>query len=181
MFTRKTYMQQKLQHLQGDEDIPKDVLQKVKYELDAHNAPCSRKNIWLALKKLNLLQYVEKIPSIINKLNIDMELEKTTLDAEQECPVCFERMKTFVKLECKHLFCETCISKIKRDGTMKCPLCRNIQNVFVKYSLSDEDQKIILDEFNKTMEQYRSGSKNMIPFDQIIRIIANKNGIRIDS
>ena len=51
-------------------------------------------------------------------------------------------------------------------------------------SLSDTDMKTILDEFIKTKDQYfrkgiLSGKLQIMPFREIIKIIAEKNGIKI--
>ncbi|KAK0666119.1 putative DNA repair and recombination protein RAD5B [Cercophora samala] len=45
------------------------------------------------------------------------------IESQEECPVCFEVMKSPVITHCKHVYCRPCISKvIEIQG--KCPMCR---------------------------------------------------------
>ncbi|MCJ7637110.1 MAG: RING finger protein [Nitrososphaeraceae archaeon] len=101
-------------------------------------------------------------------------------DAE-ECSVCLNEIKEFIQLSCKHLFCESCIDQIKKNNQIKCPLCRNMQDVIESYNLSHEDKDIILNEFSNSMEQYRTfGGRNFMSFELIIQDIAEKKGIKLN-
>ena len=60
------------------------------------------------------------------------EERKQTYDVKPEnfeCPICLET-ETIVhvkKLECAHIFCHSCVSKMTIDSSIKCPLCRKQQ------------------------------------------------------
>jgi late competence protein required for DNA uptake (superfamily II DNA/RNA helicase) len=109
------------------------------------------------------------------------KLSTITTEVKEECAVCFEDTVEFVQLECNHFFCESCINKIRNNNQIKCPLCRNRQmnHLMDQCNLSEKDKKTILDEFIRTEGEYRIFGKNYIPFDLIIRQIAEKNGIKI--
>ena len=62
---------------------------------------------------------------------------------EEECPVCYEDLQdeSFVKLNCSHQFCKSCIRKCIYTNHFKFPLCRETltkiytQNPIVKMSI----------------------------------------------
>ena len=45
---------------------------------------------------------------------------------EEDCPICYEKMEdeSFVKLNCSHQFCKTCIKGCISRGQFNCPMCR---------------------------------------------------------
>ncbi len=101
-------------------------------------------------------------------------LTKITIEQKEECPICFENITIAIKLECSHQFCELCITKIKDCDAIKCPLCRKKQETVEMQNLSKSDQKIIIEQFRSTQNQYKNGN-NFIPFSEIIQDIKNKN------
>lgn len=44
-------------------------------------------------------------------------------EAGGSCPICYEKYANPVLLQCKHIFCEACIT-IWLDREQTCPLCR---------------------------------------------------------
>ena len=46
-----------------------------------------------------------------------------TVDAEGDCPICFESMDEGVQLKCSHVFHELCLSRWFMETTT-CPMCR---------------------------------------------------------
>lgn len=62
------------------------------------------------------------------------EAEDTCRDG---CPICLKKVKmiSFVKTNCKHLFCFQCITKClkaHRIGEYKCPMCReNVTHLYI--------------------------------------------------
>lgn len=50
----------------------------------------------------------------------DIELEDFN-----ECPICYEELINYVKLECNHNFCLKCHTGLVKNKQSKCPLCRN--------------------------------------------------------
>ncbi len=180
-YTMENHMKYKLSQLEGKDLIPNEILEQIKNKLKEGMLPTTRTSVRSTLKELKLCEYIDYIPSILNHLNKDNELIKITVGEPQECPICLNGVKEFIKLTCKHLFCESCIDQIKKDNQIKCPLCRNMQNIFEWYILTLEEKNIIIDEFTKTMDQYRTvGGRNFISFDLIIQDIAQKKGIKLN-
>jgi len=50
---------------------------------------------------------------------------KLTLFNDNECPICYEDLVNYVKLECNHNFCLECHSDFIINKYTKCPICRN--------------------------------------------------------
>lgn len=134
--------------------------------------------IRMILRKPRRVRYYDMAYTILNHFNERKDLE--IINKEIECPVCYEDVNEVLKLECNHLFCKVCVEKLKQNNQIKCPLCRNIQNAFVTYNLSEEDKKIIMNEFIKFQDEYKIGKQHMLPFDLIIQNIAEKKGIKLD-
>jgi len=179
VFTPAHYMKQKLEEEQGNKNISEKLLTPIKIELDKRHIQIIDRNIIKSiLRDLNLQKYYSLVPSIVKQLNKDKCLNKTILDDEIECPICFEEIKEAIKLECTHLFCETCMIKINSNNSIKCPLCRQVQETVKEYNLSDDDMKIILTEFINTEKEYRI-VKNYISFSEIIKDIAHRKGIKL--
>jgi len=178
-FTPAHYAKYKMKQLEGKQNVPDDVVSKVKAEIDNRriNTP-TKFDIKQIMRDLKLQRYYDNIPSIYRIINKYKELTKTTLNEPMECPVCLEQIVEAIKLECKHLFCSICIEQIKKDDTIKCPLCRKINDAIEFHDLSEADQKTILDEFTLTQDQYKIG-KNFISFDEIIKDICQKKGIKL--
>jgi len=76
------------------------------------------------------------------------------------------------------MFCENCVKKITIDNSIKCPLCRGVQEMLCNYKLTNEECNIIMKEFTRTQEEYKIG-KNYLPFNQIIKKIAENNNIKV--
>ena len=66
-----------------------------------------------------------------------------TCDENEICPICYEylQIKSFVKLNCSHIFCKSCIILCNTLNITKCAICRiditkiYTQNPIVNYSI----------------------------------------------
>jgi len=102
--------------------------------------------------KRELKSELERISEYLypsKKFNIKItKTRKTT--TKTECPICYETMKTIIKTNCNHEFCDSCI-KTYLDSCEKhpsCPLCREsvmelkttnkkIEQVLKKYCIEE--------------------------------------------
>jgi hypothetical protein len=64
---------------------------------------------------------------LVSKL-VEYQVLKLEEDCEKgsECPICYEDLtkETFVKLNCSHIFCKTCIKHCIERKMMTCSMCR---------------------------------------------------------
>ena len=76
---------------------------------------------------------------ILNNENVDVEYLKRQfiemyekLEEYTECSVCFDRLTkdNMELLKCGHIYCKSCISKLKENATPTCPTCRKKIVVF---------------------------------------------------
>ena len=68
------------------------------------------------------------------------------------CPICIEEITTPVILNCKHIYCTTCIQTYEKKGGKLCPCCRT--PFFTEYTMSKEDQLLLLKlKFNRFDER----------------------------
>ena len=75
----------------------------------------------------------------------DIELE---IFNDNECPICYERLVNYIKLECKHNFCLTCHSGFIKNNHIKCPICRTVikgmdDNINLYKTMNDNNQILI--------------------------------------
>jgi len=66
-------------------------------------------------------------------LKNDVEIKKEEENINNECAICLENIKNEHKLNCKHKFCKECIERVIEINKIKCPLCRQITNIKIKY------------------------------------------------
>ena len=83
------------------------------------------------LSLLNLLRGKEKMlcgakPTTIDKVNHNMQLMNYFFQEEDDCYICFEKLKDKkpVVPKCGHILCNDCLLKIHLEDHPKCPLCR---------------------------------------------------------
>lgn len=68
---------------------------------------------------------------------IEYSLNNNDDHCRDGCPICLKKvkMKSFVKTNCKHLFCFQCITKCLKShkyGKYKCPMCRvDVTHLFI--------------------------------------------------
>ena len=48
----------------------------------------------------------------------------SNIQKELECRVCLEQITDVKLLKCLHTFCEECLVKVAKEGTILCPICR---------------------------------------------------------
>jgi pyruvate formate-lyase activating enzyme-like uncharacterized protein len=73
------------------------------------------------------LDFINFISREVNERDVMNEedfqnLEKT--DSENNCPICFLDTKDNIILNCKHVFCESCIKEWLIKNKNNCPICR---------------------------------------------------------
>ena len=51
------------------------------------------------------------------------------IQKELQCGVCFEQITDAKLLKCLHTFCEECLVKVAKQGTILCPICRATTHV----------------------------------------------------
>jgi hypothetical protein len=87
------------------------------------------------------------IPEIV-KPSMELILNLESVDAEEDCPVCYEKPveKNYVTTNCSHDFCLECIKKIIPTRNMvSCPLCReNVTNMVCHSNICVEDIKPLI-------------------------------------
>ncbi|KAK4175876.1 putative DNA repair and recombination protein RAD5B [Triangularia setosa] len=72
---------------------------------------------------LRLLENSDVVPLNAKNCALLQQALQLFIESQEECPVCFEAMKSPAITHCKHVFCRPCISKvIGIQG--KCPMCR---------------------------------------------------------
>jgi len=85
------------------------------------------------------------VPQEIVKPTIRLIMNLESVDATEDCPVCYEKPmdKHFVTTNCSHDFCLECIKKIIPTRTMvSCPLCReNVTTMVCHSNICVEDIK----------------------------------------
>jgi hypothetical protein len=70
---------------------------------------------------------------------IEYSLNENEDHCRDGCPICLKKvkMKSFVKTNCKHLFCFQCITKCLKThkyGNYKCPMCReDVTHLYINY------------------------------------------------
>jgi len=81
--------------------------------------------LWTILNYLN-----QKL--ILNQTNNQNQNQGITdpyfsVAEEEECPICTERIKYKIELDCRHNFCGRCIGQLIQHSSnfLKCPLCRS--------------------------------------------------------
>jgi len=121
-YTKLNHFKYMLEKYQSNSDyfIPHEML-----EFIANHAKILNKDpktlTYLEIKKIlrhcNKLKYIDDIPKIIAYFNssnvISTEHNYITLD-KFECPICyneFSKLNDLYKLECNHLYCNTCKSR----------------------------------------------------------------------
>ena len=75
----------------------------------------------------------------------DIELEMYN---NNECPICYERLVNYIKLECSHHFCLTCHAGFIKNNHLKCPICRTVikgmnENIHLYQIVNDDNESLI--------------------------------------
>jgi len=82
-------------------------------------------------------------------------------DLHEECPICTDRIKYKVELDCRHNFCGKCIMDYYdtvRPNGLKCPLCReNIRIVNAENLVRDNNTREFYDRIVKFNHRNLSG------------------------
>lgn len=92
----------------------------------------------------------------IQKIFLSFIYKKTTLNTEVnmersfECPICLDQYSSEVKpllIPCGHTACIRCISSLKKQKILECPVCRTMHHnieisvLSINYALISTEQK----------------------------------------
>jgi hypothetical protein len=112
--------------------------------------------IYMIILSIILFLFWNVVKFIMEKQNTnsnDINRDENNLNEEQlkyhnvgefeECPICTERVKYKVELDCRHNFCGECIinwytSRI--PSSMQCPICRNVPRLINAENLRRSEQ-----------------------------------------
>ncbi|XP_052161839.1 putative SWI/SNF-related matrix-associated actin-dependent regulator of chromatin subfamily A member 3-like 1 [Oryza glaberrima] len=91
------------------------------------------------------LEDVSKNPELLKKLASLVD------DGDDfECPICLAPPAKTVITSCTHIYCQTCIMKILKSSSSRCPICRRLlckEDLFIAPEIKhpDEDSSVNLD------------------------------------
>ena len=175
MYTRESHMKYKL-NKQNESNIPNEILEMIKQNLNEHNLEPNVINIKKILRDKHLQRYYIDVPYCV-KILFETQITSVQLLEEIECPICYENIVTCTKLKCNHMFCNECIKIISRDNvSIKCPMCRDICTIKEYSSLTLEEQNLICQYYTVNKKKYEMNGHG-IPFDTIIKMIIDELGI----
>lgn len=89
--------------------------------------------------------------SLLNKNEekfTNLKLEVSRLRKKVFCPICIIREKNVILLNCFHVFCKYCVSKMISSRSRKCPICKkscgleNYKEIFFYYLFNNSVNKI---------------------------------------
>ncbi|XP_050306848.1 uncharacterized protein LOC126743683 [Anthonomus grandis grandis] len=106
-------------------------------------------------------QQLKKLAEIINSLG-----------AKVKCPICLDYINKWTELECRHKFCNTCISEIKSNKAYTCPLCKRKFN---------KRSPIFKDEFGEQLSKFVNKAAQLIKEKYAIEVeelVLNKTNIQ---
>jgi SWI/SNF-related matrix-associated actin-dependent regulator of chromatin subfamily A3 len=78
-------------------------------------------NPWLVISKMKRLKNVQSLQRATERL----AFFNTSMNMEEECPVCYDNIANSIASPCGHKCCNGCWDKIMRFGINKCPKCRS--------------------------------------------------------
>ena len=77
-------------------------------------------NPWLVISKMKRLENIKSLQRATERL----EFYNSSLNMEEECPICYDNVADAIANPCGHKCCTGCWDKIMRFGLRKCPKCR---------------------------------------------------------
>jgi Zinc finger, C3HC4 type (RING finger) len=179
-YTRTSHFKQLLKRQEGNDEIPREILEEVQRRLSG-GAP-SRDNIrWILRDMGEFKTYHDRIPSILRHLRDEGQTEKGAPQEEEvdmECPVCFEEVHRCVRLPCSHLFCKPCVEKLTNNEKIVCPLCRGLHDIMTSHCLTEEQMDVIMKDFKENQDRYLDGRRS-VSFYGVFLHIAEKYGIKV--
>lgn len=175
MYTREYHMQYLL-NKQNKSNIPNEIIEMIKQNLNEHNLEPNAINIKKILRDNRLQRYYLDVPYCV-KILFETQMTSVQLLEEIECPICYEHIVTCTKLKCDHMLCNECIKIISKDNvSIKCPICRDICTIKEYPSLTLEEQKLICQHYTVNKKKYEMDGHDML-FDTVIRMIMDELGI----
>ena len=142
------------------------------------HASCKKFEIYCSLMSYKHLCHFKYV---LDQYITDADADDADADADAdayECPVCLNTVHNYQSLACTHVLCISCTSRISVQGSIKCPICRNVSPIRVKV-LPEQKQQII-DIFNEVLsvwDQVRGDRQNFINLQFLLSKICDKLGI----
>lgn len=154
-YTQLYHFKQKLEAFRSNEnEIPLYVFQCIEHELKTKYPEIqvpTQKLIICILHDIGATCYYDMSQQIAERIRFQFTINANTIIQDiNECPVCLEESDTFVKLQCHHMLCVICATKLNdMQCTFKCPMCRNEQPKFIKPTiiLTSEQYDLLSDHF----------------------------------
>lgn len=79
---------------------------------------------WIVIQKMKRLSKTTSLQHATEML----KFYNSSLQENEECPICYDNNADFIADPCGHKCCEHCWSKIEKLGDFKCPKCRTFVN-----------------------------------------------------
>jgi SNF2 family DNA or RNA helicase len=99
-------------------------------------------NPWLVISKMKRLENINSLQRATERL----EFYNSSLNMEEECPICYDNVADAIANPCGHKCCSGCWDKIIRFGSRKCPKCRteidSIDNVEIILTNEPENENV---------------------------------------
>jgi SWI/SNF-related matrix-associated actin-dependent regulator of chromatin subfamily A3 len=106
-------------------------------------------NPWLVIGKMKRLENIQSLQRATERL----AFFNTSMNMEEECPVCYDNIANSIASPCGHKCCNGCWDKIMRFGINKCPKCRSeidtiddITTIAVNEPINQESDEILENE-----------------------------------
>lgn len=94
---------------------------------------------WLVINKmerLNNIKSLEKATEVLEYFN-------KSINTDEECPICFDKMANMIISPCGHKYCDSCLDKMKNANIDNCPKCRmTIENIECVETIKNPIKKI---------------------------------------
>jgi len=102
---------------------------------------------WLIFKYMNRLKGVVSVEDAISKLNY----YNSSLNMEEECPICYDTTANYIAKPCGHKCCEQCWNKMFNAGIVNCPKCREyVEEIKCIDADSVTENEITVNDIEKT-------------------------------
>lgn len=173
-YTREHHFRNCLERYAGKESdpIPDHIIDEVVAQLAIEKVSLATgQDIKSALRKLRYPQYYDYRNVILDRIT---SYAKALPVEHEECPVCLEEISSMIALDCKHMFCETCVHKLDNNHSIKCPLCRREQQVILDNRLTEEQLEILRDDYIRYKESLHGQRHG--PFENVIEQLIRARG-----
>jgi len=175
-YTPTHHFKKVLKQYEGKTQVPIELVHQVTtYLTEKQITNPNSSDIYRALRKLNKQNHYDDAYTILSHINKDKKLVQVSI--EIECPICFDEVDSPIELRCKHRFCKACIDQIKAKDTLKCPLCRRVQDIFEQHQLTPEQRDLIMRDFEVMQASFYDPRRRVytVSFDTMLQQIIDQN------